>query len=173
MESGVAAMTPSSPEIIRAGRNRLDSRETPACWTVHLEFSIRADARRLFYALTVPEYIEAWMSFPGHDDGCSTVAAKLNQDYLVEHRCDGRPTVCIAGSYTVCQRHNLAFSWRVEGNPSVSESYVDIRLRGNFEKTTLVLHHSRLTSPDQCAWHTALWTASIGRLIALYEGPGY
>lgn len=173
MVSGAEAMTPLSPEKIRAERNRADSRRTPARWAVHLEFSIRADARRLFYALTVPEYIEAWMSFPGHHMECSTAAARRNQDYLVEHRCEGHPTICIAGTYSVCQRRNLAFSWRVDGNPGATESYVDIRLRGDFENTTLVLHHSGLASQGQCAWHKALWTASAGRLIALYEAPGY
>ncbi len=138
---------------------------------VYLEFSIRAETRKLFHALTMPEYMETWFCFPTQHADCSTMVTMLAPDYLVEHQCHGRPTVYITGSYSVCQRHNLAFSWRVQGGPNVNESSVDIRLRGDFERTTLILCHTQFETSAQCQWHRNFWNASIRKLIGLYESP--
>jgi Activator of Hsp90 ATPase homolog 1-like protein len=156
-----------SPEL-RPERRR----STFDCSVVYLEFNVRADTRRLFHALTVPEYLETWLSLPGHGSGCSMAAARSNDDYVIEHYCEGRPALSITGTYSLCRRRNVMFSWRVDGMRSVPETEVDIRLRGNFENTTLTLRHSGFASSADCVWHKALWLASMHRLIALYDAPG-
>jgi uncharacterized protein YndB with AHSA1/START domain len=166
-------MTTSFAEGSQSARRGVSQQPMSDRWTVLLEFSIRADARRLFHALTVPEYIETWLSFPGHHGNCANLARTAEHDYAIEHRCEGKASVTIAGTYSVRQRHNLMFSWRVDGDPSVPESSVDIRLRGNFESTTLVLRHKGFESAMQCAWHRALWTASIERLVRLYDSTAF
>ena len=138
---------------------------------VTLEFSIRADARSLFHALTVPEYIETWINFPGDHPGCKTLAAKVDQDYIIEHHCEGKTTLRVTGEYSSCQRHNLSFSWNLDGVARVTESRVDIRLRGDFGKTALWLRHSGFVSQAQSAWHRTMWAESIRRLIGLYDAP--
>ena len=169
-------MNPHPIALIPAGFERI----RPACeprlqeftadWsTLLMEVSIRADIRRLFHALTVPEYLEAWMSIPGDHSGCSTIASRINEDFLVEHSCKGKREFSIAGTYSVCRRHNLTFSWRIDGNLRMPKTEVDIRLRGDFENTRLILQQSGFTSPSDCAWHRALWSASLGKLTALYD----
>ncbi len=142
---------------------------TSDCSSLLLEVSIRADIRRLFHALTVPEYLEAWISFPGDHFGCSTIASRNNEDFLIEHSCEGKREFSIAGTYSVCRRHNLSFSWRIDGNLRMPKTEVDIRLRGDFENTRLILQQSGFATPSDCAWHKELWSASLGRLIALYD----
>jgi uncharacterized protein YndB with AHSA1/START domain len=173
MKQNLNLTTPSFPERILGSQRGVGKQLTSDRWTVFLEFSIRADARRLFHALTMPEYIETWISFPGHSLGCATVAATAHRDYVIQHQCKDKPAVYIAGTYSVCQRHNLTFSWRVEGTHCVPESFVDIRLRGNFENTTLLLRHSGFKCANHCAWHRALWSASIGKLIGLYDSSPF
>lgn len=131
-------------------------------------FSIRADTRRLFHALTVPEYLETWLSLPGHP-GCSTTATRINDDYLLEHSCGDRPSVAITGTYLLCRRRNVLFSWSVDGDIFIPETRVEIRLQGNFEKTILSLRHSGFASTSDCAWHKDLWAFSMSRLTRLYE----
>jgi len=156
----------------------------PACQTLRQEFtsdwsslclevSIRADVRRLFHALTVPEYLEAWMSFPGDHSGCSTLASRIDDDYMVEHCCQGVPSFSIAGTYSICRRRNLTFSWRVDGVLSMSKTEVDIRLHGDFENTRLILQHSGFVSRGDYTWHRLLWCASLDRLIALYDSSDF
>ena len=134
-----------------------------------LEFDIEADARRLFGALTEPEYIETWLRLPGDHRGCPTSAARVGQNFVIEHQCGGAPSTYIAGTYSACNRHNICFSWRVEGNFAAAESYADISLKGNFEHTTLILQHGGFQDAVQYAWHRALWMGSIGQLIELYD----
>jgi hypothetical protein len=142
--------------------------------TLHLESDIRAEARRLFYALTAPEYLETWISFPGqHLPGCSTVATKVNQDYMLAHLCEGIRKTVITGRYQVCERRNVVLSWRVEGAEAVAESYVDVRLAGNFEYTTLILRHRGFDSWQQYLWHRSLWSASLEKLSRLYDSLPY
>jgi hypothetical protein len=146
--------------------------ELTSDWSsLFLEASIRADIRRLFHALTVPEYLEAWISFPGHHFGCSTIASRNNEDFVIEHSCEGKREISIAGTYSVCRRHNLSFSWRVDGNLRMPKTEIDIRLRGDFENTRVVLQQNGFVSPSDCAWHATLWSASLGRLSALYGSP--
>ncbi len=147
-----------SPDIRRDGEG----------WDVRLEFSIRSDARRLYQALTLPEYLETWLSFPGHPSGCAMLATKNNDEYLIDHLCNGRRTAHVSGSFIRSRRHNLVFSWRIEGHPYVPESCVSIQLRGDFENTRVQLCHSGLASHAQSTWHKELWTQSITRLIGLY-----
>jgi hypothetical protein len=137
--------------------------------TIHLESDIRADTRRLFYALTVPEYLETWISFPGPLSGCSILATKNNHEYMIDLCCDGIRKTIITGRYRVSERRRVVLSWRVEGVGALTESYVDVRLLGNFEYTTLSLRHHGLDSRQQYLWHRSLWSLSLERLSKLYD----
>ncbi len=154
-------------EGIRTTRQRIDEELSSGFRTLSLEVSIQADARRLFHALTAPEYLEAWLCLPGELPEGSTVAASTDQDFVIQHFCDGRPSILISGRYLVCRRRSLMFSWRADGDLCVPETMVDIRLRGDFERTKLVLRHSGFASRHDFAWHKNLWNASLSRLAAL------
>jgi len=154
------------PEGIRAVPQRFD--EEFSTGFVTLEVTVQADARRLFHALTTPEYVEAWLCLPGERPGCSTVAARSDQDFMFEHSCDGAPSLLISGRYLVCRRRALTFSWRVDGDLNIRDTKVDIRLRGEFERTKLLLRHGGFACRNDCAWHRALWNVSLGRLAALF-----
>jgi len=167
MEPHLSLLTfPHSP-VIRPARERRDD-EKSGSLTLSMEASIRADARRLFHALTAPEYVELWLSIPGQHPGCWTLGAGNDHEFAIEHFCDGRRFVSISGRYAVCRRRNVMFTWRVEGDVCVPETQVDIRLRGDFERTTLMLRQTGFVSRHDFAWHQALWNTSIGRLAALY-----
>ena len=160
------------PERDRIPRERFNRQPASDPLSVRLDVSIQADARRLFHALTDPEYLEAWLSLPGHHRGCSMIAGKYDRDYLIEHFCDGgRQSILISGRYLVLRRRHVEFSWRVDGDFCVPETAVEIRLLGDFERTTLILRHSGFTSRRESAWHRDLWNTSIGRLAALYGAP--
>ena len=165
------------PTFPHSGRD--GARRQPFCQeltsgtlSVRLEVSIGADTRRLFHALTDPEYLEAWLCLPGQHPGCSVIAGRYDRDYLIEHFCDGRPSVLIWGRYLVLRRRHVMFSWTVDGDVCIPETHVAILLRGDFERTTLVLRHTGFASRNDSAWHWALWNTSIGRLAALYGAPG-
>lgn len=139
--------------------------------SVRAEASIHADIRRLFHALTDPEYLEAWVCAPDHRPGCSISATKCDRDYCIEHSCEGRQSVLISGRYLVLRRRHVMFSWKVNGHVCVPDSEVEIHLHGDFGRTTLFLRHSGFASRHDSMWHQALWDASINRLVSLYGAP--
>lgn len=152
-------------------RERFGKDLTSDWLSVRSEASIHADIRRLFHALTDPEYLEAWLCVPGHRPGCSIGATRYDRDYRIEHSCEGRQSVVISGRYLVLRRRHVMFSWKVSGDVCVPGSEVEIRLRGDFERTTLSLRHSGFASRHDSKWHQALWNVSIGRLVSLYSVP--
>jgi uncharacterized protein YndB with AHSA1/START domain len=168
MHSQIGFPTYSNSDRGRTPRETF-AEELAADWlSVHLEVSVRADIRRLFHALTDPEYLEAWLILPGERSGGSISASRYERDYLIEHFCDGGQSLLISGRYLVLRRRHVMFTWRVDGDISVPESSVEIRLRGDFERTTLTLRHSGFSSRHDSGWHRDLWNASIGRLEGLY-----
>jgi uncharacterized protein YndB with AHSA1/START domain len=161
--------------MVTALLSQLDNRATKvntghesSPWTVSLQKNVRADARRLFHALTVPEYMETWVSFPDDHSSCVSLASRTDHEYSITHWCSGRATALISGIYLICQRHRLSLSWQAKGTASADQTYVDIRLRGNFERTTVLLRHSGFDSREAFEWHEALWSTSLERLACLY-----
>ena len=152
----------------RASLLRPDKRATAGFHSLSLEVSIQADIRTLFHALTVPEYLEAWLSFPGEGPGSSTLAARVDDRFTIEHYREGRSSLTISGRYRAYRRRNLLFSWRVDGDLCVPDTEVEIRLRGDFENTTLSLQHKGFTSRYDYSWHAILWSTSIRKLASLY-----
>ena len=165
-QTGFPIFPQSEPD--RVPRGRFSPELIADRFSAHTEISIHADTRRLFHALTDPEYLEVWLSLPGCRPGCSMVAGRYDRDYFVEHFCDGRQSLLISGQYRVLRRRHVSFSWRVDGDLCVPDTTVEIRLRGDFERTTLSLQHSGFSTRHDSAWHRALWNNSISRLAGLF-----
>jgi len=158
-------------QVLRTSRPTLDEELSVPFHSLSFEVSIKADVRRLVQALSFPEYVEAWIAFPGEMPGCSTVATRVHDDYAIEHHCGGRRSLLISGRYCASRRHKVVFTWRMDGDIFVPETTVEVRLRGDFERTTVELRQTGFVSRHSCAWHRALWTASMARLAALYGTP--
>jgi hypothetical protein len=140
-------------------------------WTVNLECSVAADTRRIFYALTVPEYIEAWICVPGYHPECRNVTSRNAHGFQIEHHCSSGATTKICGTYCSFLKRKLSFSWRPALGSAVADSFVDIRLHGDFERSILRLRHFGLDSEDDFRWHSAFWSSSIARLCRLFDRP--
>jgi uncharacterized protein YndB with AHSA1/START domain len=143
----------------------------PRSWTVTLERSVAADTRRIFCALTVPEYLEAWICVPGHHPECSNVMSRNAHGFQIEHHCSSGATTKISGTYCSFLKRKLSFSWKPAHGSAGGESFVDIRLHGDFERSILRLRHFGLDSEDDFNWHLAFWSSSIARLCKLFDRP--
>lgn len=131
-----------------------------------MSICLNADVRRIFQLLTVAEYLETWMCFPGGEPDAQVTAFRHQDEYRLEYLCDGRQHTSISGSYRVCRQRKVLFSW---SNPGLSSgvSLVDIRLRGNFGSSILELRHTGLSSAVEYFWQMAMWRASLERLVRL------
>ena len=155
----------------RIGKHdRADGTDSPS-WTVNLECSVAADTRRIFDALTVPEYIETWICVPGHHPECCNVTSRNAHGFQIEHHCSSGTTTKISGTYCSFLKRKLSFSWNPAHGSSAGNSFVDIRLHGDFERSILRLRHFGLDSEDDFNWHSAFWSSSITRLCRLFDRP--
>lgn len=127
--------------------------------------SVNADRLRIYQALTVPEYIEAWFSAPGALAGRTAVSAGENSFSI--NWCTPQDRFRIFCTYQVCRRSKLIFSWLPLTLGETTSSIVKIRLLGDFGRTTVHVTHTGLTPSDK-QWHEDLWALSLKQLSRLF-----
>jgi Activator of Hsp90 ATPase homolog 1-like protein len=167
--SATAYMTPETT-LPESGFTRTRGRSKER--HVALRVTVGADRRRIFDALTLPEYIEAWLTIPCSDSDCRLVALQKNGVFRFDHLSPAGLDLCIGGAYRVCRRGKMFFTWRkwhpVEHPACVPDSLVVIRLYGAFAKSTLCLAHSGFCSESEYRWHSELWDRSLRKLQSLF-----
>jgi uncharacterized protein YndB with AHSA1/START domain len=156
-----------SPEPAVLQRRRLTDHKVETNWTIAMSVNVDADARRLFQALTLPEYLEAWIRMPGQMECSRVVASPDPGGFLLNQYCAGHRAVSIKGSYLFCHQRKMRLSWRKTTDPLCAESVVDFRLRGNFASSILELKHMALSSAAELIWHQRLWQGSLKKLASL------
>lgn len=138
-----------------------------ANWIIALSVDLDADARRIFQALTVPEYLEAWIDMPDWMAGSRVVASQNARGYRLDYFCGDSRAVSIIGSFLFCHQRKMRLFWRRTCQHSCAQSLVDFRLRGNFGSSILELRHTALDSEDEFLWHRKLWQRSLQKLGSL------
>lgn len=138
-----------------------------ACWTIAMSKIVNADAQRISQALTMPEYLEAWICMPGQEPGSVVVASETENGFRLDHWRAGKLAASISGSFLFCHLRKLRFSWKWTGKRMTDESVVDFRIRGNFGSSILELSHTGIGSRDEYQWHRQLWQSSMEKLACL------
>jgi uncharacterized protein YndB with AHSA1/START domain len=138
---------------------------------ISVSADILADRRQLLYALTLPEYLEAWITpADGDADAGERVAMRCGTAYAIEYVDLSGKTITIEGVFRASSRDKVVLTWRRGSFHSTRQSVVAIKLNGNFAFTTLILTHTGvMTDPEYC-WLRDLWDLSIMRLKSLVEG---
>jgi hypothetical protein len=168
VEISIVIETQSSLLLDAREENRLPaSVEAAAQWTIAMSINVEADALRIFHALTVPEYLEAWIAMPGYAEESAVVASPAANGYRLDHYAAGSVAVSITGSYLFCHHRKMRLCWQKTHRSEWSDSLVDFRVRGNFGSSVLELRHTAITSADEYHWHRALWCGSFQKLASL------
>lgn len=128
--------------------------------------SVNADRSRIYQALTVPEYIEAWLCVPDGIAGRTGVLAGENA-FSISYWCAQREQCRIFCSYHVRRRSKLVFTWQHSTPAEATSSMVRMRLLGDFGRTTVHVTHVGLTQCNQ-QWHESLWVSSLCKLSKLF-----
>ena len=137
-------------------------------WRVTVASTLNADRGRIFHALTVPEYIEAWLCPPGNVQHQPSVWRTPN-GFRIECRIQSNQEIEIDGSYMMLRRSKVLFTWRKDVLPHGPSSLVLIRLYGEFARTRVCLDHVGLASFEEQQWHQDMWMASLAKLSALFK----
>lgn len=132
-----------------------------------MSINVNADTHRICQALTVPEYLEAWIRIPDQPAGSQTLAYEHANGYRLDHSAAGCIVASIHGSYLFRHRRKMRLFWRTTRGLTCAESLVDFRLRGNFGSSILELRQTVLTPWEDCLWHRKLWQGSLQTLASL------
>lgn len=135
-------------------------------FTVSATTSVNADRNRIYQALTVPEYVEAWFHAPGAIAGRTAVSAGQSS-FSISYWLTPRQQCKICCSYQVQRRSKLVFSWQHATPTEMASSLVKVRLLGDFGRTTVHVTHAGLNLSDQ-EWHRGLWVMSLENLSKLF-----
>jgi uncharacterized protein YndB with AHSA1/START domain len=140
---------------------------------IELRVTVNANTRRIFDALTLPEYTETWLCLPCNHTDCHTIASQSRDHHFrFDHFIAGTIDLSISGSYQVCRRGKMSFTWQksiaLQTPGNSPETAVLIRLYGEFSSSTLYLSHSGFFSADEFRWHHDMWQRSLKKLQSLF-----
>jgi len=131
--------------------------------------SLNADRRRIFQVLTIAEYMETWLLIPGSQQESSIHVASDPSGFHIQFLDETGNPAALVGAYQTYRTSKTNILWRKAGVCQSDLSVVKIRLKGDFERTTLSLTHSGLNSTDGLHWHRQLWERSLEKLSSLFE----
>jgi uncharacterized protein YndB with AHSA1/START domain len=156
--------------VLRAPETRRDPRwESPPPTEIALNAKIDADTARVLQALTVPEYLEAWISHPECKRGCVVRASRIACSYRIDFIYSDMLDSSISGSIRMLQSDKLLLTWRRFGVCEEAQSVVNIVLQGDGGSSLLQLRHIGLPSRAEFEWHEKLWGASLRNLSRLFQ----
>ena len=133
---------------------------------VVLAFRVEAASSRVMYALSMPEYIEAWLLAP--DAELHFLFNPVTQDaFRIDLYRAETLQRSIYSSCRVVSVNQVRYTWRTTSSTDTTETLVDMRLRDSSGGCILGLKHSGLRNAVDSAWYFKMWNQSMGRLSRL------
>jgi hypothetical protein len=129
---------------------------------------IHADVRRISQALTLPEYLEAWICMPDRKQGSQLVASLNPSGFRLDCYSGGRVTLRIIASYFFRHQRKMRLLWQKVCESNYVETMVDFRVRGNFGASILELSHTGFDNVHEYRWSEELWRVSLEKLTSLF-----
>lgn len=137
-------------------------------WDIAIHTVFYAEPPRVFHALTLPEYREAWISPPEKDGNWRVAVSHDHPRYRIDLQ-SAAGDMCISGAYLIAQPHEVVFTWRKGDFTEASETLVQIRLQNSAGRSNVRLCHRGFTSKTEGLWHQRFWSVSLGKLARLLE----
>jgi hypothetical protein len=151
----------SSPRFMRS------ESETPLEFATSVK--IEAECWRILSALTIPEYLEAWLEAPdgvgfAYPDESSAFRglwinlrnSSFNLGVINVFRIQSKPDT-------------ITFNWENYQFGQIATSTVDILVRGGPRRCTLKLRHTGFRSINEVDWYSNVWSRSLSKLRRLME----
>ena len=150
------------------------SRSTEAMWLsedsttfdVLAAIKIEAECWKVLSAISIPEYIEAWVKVPEgvRIDFCHDLSSENRLCINLTSSDANRSTY---GSMLQTKPGRVTFLWKTVEATTVYPSVVDILLRDGPRKCTLRLRHIGIRSWDEKELLTKFWRLSLTNLRSL------
>lgn len=133
---------------------------------IHLCAEIAAAQRCLFYALTLPEYLEAWLKMPGTTNLRVTVQ-NCPDELQLDRYCSLGYLGSIFLRFHMRSEDSICLTWRNCLDVNTSSTSVHVTLRENQGTCTLSVTHTGFATEEESRWHHVAWTRSLVALAGL------
>jgi hypothetical protein len=149
----------SQPQIVATSPTRKKT-------GVALSLRIAADLRRVVHALSIPEYMEAWLQVPDPNELLFVFDLVNRESFRISlYRAEGLHA-SIYGSSRV-DANRVTYIWKTTSRSHTTETLVDMQLAGSSRGCTLRLKHSGFRNRAESVWHSIMWHRSMERLCKI------
>jgi hypothetical protein len=124
---------------------------------------IDVDARRMLYALSIPEYIEAWLQAPDPDEMLTFDFVAQQRFQMGFYRAEAL-RASIHGSARVVSRTGVHYMWKTISASGIAHTTVDLMILTRSDGCVVVLNHRGFCSLQERAWHCRMWERSLEKL---------
>lgn len=124
---------------------------------------------RVFYALTLPEYIEAWLRLP--EAVRIECLPELNSLYggRIDRFLASSPQRKIYASRLLTKSHKITYLWEQTDAKHNVKSIVEFRLRGGSHRSVIKLRHQGFLDHRERDRHARIWQSSLEGLRKLMK----
>jgi uncharacterized protein YndB with AHSA1/START domain len=136
---------------------------------VALSFRFNADSSRVFYALSIPEYIEAWLQAPDTDDLRFVFNQIAEETFRIDLYRGETLQASVDASCWVVGANQVRYIWKTTSLIDTTETLVDMKLLAGSGGCVLALKHSGFNDPAESARCHRMWQQSLERLCRLME----
>lgn len=137
---------------------------------VAVSVEVKAESRRVLYALTIPEYMEAWLQMPDSEKlECSADSKAPNSFHIDLYSSEALHTLHarIEGFCLLLNPDRVIYLWKNTCAGSTTESMVGIALKSGLGHCSVHLKHSGFCNMEESAWHSRMWLLSLDNLCRL------
>jgi uncharacterized protein YndB with AHSA1/START domain len=136
---------------------------------VALSFQFKADSSRVFYALSIPEYIEAWLQAPDTDELRFVFNQVAEETFRIDLYRGETLQASVDGSCWVVGENQVRYLWKTRSPIATTETVVDMKLLCGSGGCVLALKHSGFRDPVESARCRRMWQQSLERLCRLMD----
>ena len=131
--------------------------------------AIQAEVQRILYALSTPEYMEAWLQLPGADRVECHFEQRSFDRFRIDMFSSGTKLPSIYGSCLLSKPNRVTYLWEKKCVGLRPWSVVEIHILGSPNRCVLKLKHRGLTNKEDREWHSTMWQLSLDKLRILME----
>ena len=156
------ALKQTIPDVFTA----MAAMRSPQRNAILLASRIQVDAKRLFYALSLPEYMEAWVQPPDLDEAL-VFESVTRERFQIDVYREGARRASVHGSTCVTSRTQIRYVWKAIHPQGVTHTTVDLWVLGGLDRCVVGLRHCGFREVTEQAWHRRMWDRSMRRLGSL------
>ena len=134
---------------------------------------VRASAERAFAAWTDPKQVVQWWGPAGVSCAEAHIDLRVGGSYGIANEFPDGRIVWIRGTFEIVEPpHQLAFSWRLDGDAAALAERVTVSfVERSPDSTEIVVLHERVEEEERRKSHEAGWVGCLDGLAMFLDVP--